>query len=309
MVSKIKCKIDIISGKKFSKEIKLDKKDKILLFKADCLDVLRALPDNSIDCVITSPPYCIGKRYEDKKEAKDFALNHEKILPEIVRVVKEGGSICWQIGYHVKNDIITPLDYIVYKILSQTKGIYLRNRIVWTFGHGLHNEKRFSGRHETILWFTKGKKYKFFLDEVRVPQIYPGKRAYKGAKKGQPSGNPLGKNPSDVWHIPNVKANHVEKCDHPCQFPVGLAQRLVKALTKKGDIILDPYCGTGSSGAAGVLLGRKFIGSEIERKYISIAKERLIQAKLGTLRIRPENKPIYTPTKKSYLTEKPSEWR
>lgn len=280
----------------------------VTLFSGDCLKLLKNIPDNSIDCVITSPPYCIGKKYENKREASDFVSNHEIILPEIARIVKEGGSICWQVGYHVKNNVLTPLDFIVYNILSSIKGISLRNRIIWTFGHGLHYEARFSGRHETILWFTKGVEYTFNLDEVRVPQLYPGKKAYKGLKKGKPSGNPLGKNPSDVWHIPNVKANHIEKCDHPCQFPIGLSQRLIKATTNEGDLVFDPYCGTGSTGAAAIILKRRFIGAEVEPKYVNIAKKRLNSAIRGDLKVRPDDKPVYTPPTNSYLTKIPKEW-
>ena len=125
-------------------------------------------------------------------------------------------------------------------------GLKLRNRIIWRFNHGLHCKKRFSGRYETILWFTKNDEYVFNLDPVRVPSKYPGKRHFKGPKRGQLSGNPLGKNPSDiwdvvqqdwedeVWDIPNVKANHPEKTEHPCQFPVELVQRCVLALTQPG---------------------------------------------------------------------------
>src|SRR5262249_45679680 len=80
-------------------------------------------------------------------------------------------------------------------------GFKLRNRIIWHFEHGLHASKRFSGRYETILWFTKSEDYTFNLDSVRVPSKYPGKLHYKGEKRGLPSGNPLGKNPSDLWTI------------------------------------------------------------------------------------------------------------
>ena len=109
----------------------------------------------------------------------------------------------------------------------------MRNRIVWHFEHGLHCSRRLSGRYETIMWFTKGDDYVFELDPIRVPQKYPGKKYFKGPKAGQYSCNPLGKNPGDVWTIPNVKSNHVEKTGHPCQFPVELIERLVLALTRK----------------------------------------------------------------------------
>lgn len=172
---------------------------------------------------------------------------HEQLAPLLVRALKRGGSLCWQVGHHVNKGVVTPLDAIAYTIFSKHKDLLLRNRIVWTFAHGVHASRRFSGRHETVLWFTKGTDYTFDLDSVRVPQKYPGKRYYKGPKKGELSGNPLGKNPSDVWDIPNVKANHIEKTEHPCQFPVALAQRLIRALTKPGELIVDPFLGSGTS--------------------------------------------------------------
>ncbi|NJK91887.1 MAG: site-specific DNA-methyltransferase [Blastochloris sp.] len=279
------------------------------LYEGDCKKLIARLPDESVDLVLTSPPYCIGKKYEDKTEADDFEKDHQLILPEIVRVTKPGGSICWQVGYHIKNGVIKPLDFIIYQILSQYKDIHLRNRIIWTFGHGLHGVDRFSGRHETLLWFTKGATKNFNLDDIRTAQKYPGKKHYKGDKKGEFSGNPLGKNPSDVWEIPNVKANHVEKTEHPCQFPVALAERVIKAFTNPGDLVLDPYVGSGSTAAAAALNKRKFVGSELDSKYYSIAKKRVLAALDGILTYRKDDKPIYQPPANTPLTTVPSKWR
>lgn len=279
------------------------------LFQGDCATLISSLPDESVDLTLTSPPYCIGKAYEDKTEAEDFIKDHEAILPEIVRVTKNGGSICWQVGYHVDEGVVVPLDFIVFQILSKYPNIKLRNRIVWTFGHGLHSGDRFSGRHETILWFTKGEDYTFKLDEVRVAQKYPGKTHYKGKNKGKPSGNPLGKNPSDVWDIPNVKANHVEKTEHPCQFPIALAQRIIRALTHEGALVLDPYAGSGTTGSACALMKRKFVGAELEAKYYKIAQTRLKAALTNTLQFRPEDKPVYQPPANTPLTTVPSDWK
>ena len=130
-------------------------------------------------------PYCIGKEYEKSGTIEDFIAVHKIVLPEIVRITRDGGSICWQVGYHPANRGVYPLDYPIFSILEETKKLTLRNRIIWTFGHGLHNQHRFSGRHETLLWFTKGSKYHFDLDAVRVGQKYPGKRHHKGPKKGE----------------------------------------------------------------------------------------------------------------------------
>src|SRR5207247_751209 len=129
------------------------------------------------------------------------------------------------------------------------------------------------------------------LDAVRVPQKYPGKRHYRGDKKGKYSGNPLGKNPSDVWDIPNVKAAHVEKTAHPCQFPVALPGRLIRALTNEGQLVLDPFVGSGSTAVAALMEQRNFIGCDISRHYLGIAKRRLNALGTNSLAIRADLPP------------------
>jgi adenine-specific DNA-methyltransferase len=189
----------------------------------------------------------------------------------------------------------SPSTSLLYPIFAAL-GLHLRNRIIWHFEHGLHASKRFSGRYETILWFTKTDVYTFDLDAVRVPQKYPQKRYFKGPKKGELSGNPLGKNPGDIWDIPNVKANHVEKTIHPCQFPVELIERLVLALTSEGDWVLDPFIGVGTTAIAALMHGRRAIGAEITPEYVRVASERIALAEAGRLRIRPMERSVYDPT-------------
>lgn len=296
---------------------------KIILHNGDCLDLLKSLPTESVDLVVTSPPYCIGKAYEDPhNDIETFRNQHITIFNELFRVVKIGGSVCWQTGYHISDQCVIPLDYIVYDIFSSmSKGsadpFILRNRIIWTFGHGLNSTSRFSGRHETILWFTKGKQTTFNLDAVRVPQKYPGKRSYRGPNKGKLSGNPLGKNPSDIWDvgdvsdiwdIPNVKAKHIEKTDHPCQFPVAIPQRLIKALTNPGDLVLDPFMGSGTTGVAALVEGRRFAGAELMKEYYDISVARLKDAEAGKAKIR-EDKPAVTPNPNAAVSKLPDEFR
>jgi adenine-specific DNA-methyltransferase len=275
------------------------------IFHGDSLNLLKKMPDESVDFVLTSPPYCIGKEYEDDTDTESFIETHQKVLPEIVRIAKNGASICWQVGSHVKNGAITPLDYLVHEILCKLPNIFLRNRIVWAFGHGLHCSSRFSGRYEVIMWYTKGDNYHFDLDAVRVPQRYPGKRHSKGPNKGEFSGNPKGKNPSDIWDIPNVKANHIEKTGHPCQFPVALAQRLVKALVPTNGIVLDPFAGSSSTGVAAILENRRFLGAEIDKSYVKISKERLVDALNGISKYRPLDREIYIPSQNEKVAMKP----
>jgi adenine-specific DNA-methyltransferase len=265
-----------------------------VLFEGPCEDLLASMPDGSASLVVTSPPYNIGKSYERRTSLDRYLEAQERVIIDAVRVLADGGSICWQVGNHVDRGEIFPLDALLYPIFKRL-GLRLRNRVIWHFEHGLHASKRFSGRHEAILWFTKGDDYYFDLDTVRVPQKYPNKRAFKGPNRGELTGNPLGKNPGDVWVIPNVKWNHVEKTAHPCQFPVELIERLVLPLTRPGDLVVDPYGGVGSAVLAAVLNGRRGAMAEIVPEYVAIARERLDLAERGELRTRPMARAVYRP--------------
>jgi len=273
---------------------RLERDAKATIASEDNLKFMRRLPDESMNLIVTSPPYNIGKAYEKRTSQEKYIEDQTACIAEAVRLLAPNGSICWQVGNHVDKGEIFPLDILLYPLLKN-HGLQLRNRIVWTFGHGLHTQKRFSGRHETILWFTKSKNYTFNLDPVRIPSKYPNKKYFRGPKKGELSSNPLGKNPADVWDIPNVKANHVEKTDHPCQFPIALVERLVLALTNEGESVLDPYLGVGSSAIAALLHGRHAYGCDQEKAYIDIAWKRIHQLRAGTLLTRPLNKPVHDP--------------
>lgn len=266
----------------------------VLLFEGRCEDLLASLPDGSVALAVTSPPYNIGKSYERRTSLDAYLEEQAKVIAEVVRVVKDGGSIAWQVGNHIDGGEVFPLDSVLYPIFK-SHGLNLRNRIVWHFEHGLHASKRFSGRYETILWFTKGDRYHFDLDAVRVPQKYPNKRAFKGPNRGRLTGHPLGKNPGDLWIIPNVKSNHVEKTVHPCQFPVELIERLILPLTEPGDLVIDPYGGVGSAVVAAVLNNRRGAMAEIMPEYVEIARQRIAQAERGELRVRPMTRPVYQP--------------
>lgn len=292
---------------------------KIILHCGDSKEFLQTIPDEYVTLIITSPPYNIGKEYETKTAIDVYLKTQEEVIKELIRILKSNGSICWEVGNYVENSEVFPLDIFFYDLFKK-EGLKLRNRIIWYFGHGLHCSKRFSGRYETILWFTKGAKYTFNLDSVRVPSKYPGKRHYKGKNYGKPSGNPLGKNPSDIWkivvndwekemwEIPNVKSNHPEKTIHPCQFPIELVERCVLALTNEGDFVLDPYVGVGSSLIAALRNNRCSIGVDKEPKYIEISEQRIKQFYAGDLKVRKLGTPVYKPTGKEKVSQFPDEW-
>ncbi len=262
----------------------------------DNLAFMRSLRSESIHLIATSPPYNIGKSYERRTELDKYIARQGEVISECVRLLNPRGSLCWQVGNHIENGEVVPLDLVLYPMFKSL-GLRLRNRIVWHFGHGLHCSKRFSGRYETILWFTRSDEYTFNLDAVRVPSKYPGKKHFKGPRRGELSGNPLGKNPSDVWEIPNVKSNHIEKTIHPCQFPVELVERLVLALTNRGDTVFDPYMGVGSAVVAALKNGRRAYGCDIVSEYVDIARERVKALRSGLLSTREMGKPVYDPAK------------
>ena len=290
----------------------------------DALSFMRDLPDQSVKLVITSPPYNLGKAYEARTGIEKYLDDMRPILHEISRILMDNGSVCWQTGNFVEKGEVYPLDIYYYPIFKNL-GLKLRNRIIWHFGHGLHCKNRFSGRYETILWFTKSDQYLFNLDAVRIPSKYPGKRYYKGDKKGQVSGNRLGKNPEDVWEltiqrltddwdsliwdIPNVKSNHPEKENHPCQFPVELAERCILALTDENDIIYDPFAGVGSALLAGLKNHRRAYGSELESEYVKIGLDRIARLENDSLKTRPIWQEIYKPTGKEKVSRVPDEWK
>lgn len=273
----------------------MDQYAEVTMRTEDNLDFMQSLDDESMNLIVTSPPYNIGKSYEARRPLEKYVQEQTRVIAECVRLLNPQGSICWQIGNHVQSGEIFPLDIVLYRVFEDY-GLKLRNRIIWHFEHGLHCKKRLSGRYETIMWFTKENDYTFNLDPIRVPSKYPGKKHYKGPKAGQHSGNPLGKNPGDLWIFPNVKNNHVEKTIHPCQFPVELVERLVLALTDEGDCVFDPYMGVGSSVVAAVRHGRKGYGCDTVKEYVDIAWERVNQLRAGRLRTRPMNKPVYDPS-------------
>lgn len=257
-------------------ELKLDR-----IYNGDSLEYLKTLPSGSADLVVSSPPYNIGRGKERRKALEDYLHYQEELLGQCHRILKLTGSLFWEVGSYTDDGSHYPLDILFFPILVK-KGMFPKNRIIWPRAHGLQANKRFSDRHEAILWFTKAAEdYKFFLDNVRIPQLYPNKKAWKGPNKGKVTGNPLGKNPGDVWLFENVKHNHEEQTIHPAQFPETLVKRIILATTEKGDIVLDPFMGSGTVARVAKDLGRHFVGAEIDREYWEVANRRLSGEPIG----------------------------
>ena len=276
------------------------------------------LEKRKFQLIMTSPPYNMDREYEKTQSLENYKTEIESIIKKLVVLLDDRGSICWQVGNYInpKTKEVVPLDIFYHEIFKENN-LILRNRIIWHFEHGLHSSQRFSGRYETIMWYTKSGDYTFNLDDVRVPAKYPGKTYYKGDKKGQISGNPLGKNPSDVWkivqsewdkevwEIPNVKANHKEKTIHPCQYPIELVERCVLALTNETDWVLDPFAGVGSTMLAALKNNRNSIGIEKLKEYITVGNNRISSFKEGSLKVRELGKPVFVPHENMKVAKKP----
>ena len=271
----------------------------ISLFTGDILEKLNFIHPQQIDLIVSSPPYNIGKSYEEKQPLEDYLNWIEKVIKGCDRVLKLNGSICWQLGAYHKDKELFPLDFYYYQIMKKFN-YKLKNRIIWNCEKmsGSHGQNKFSGRYETISWFIKSDDYTFNLDPIRVPQKYPNKKTRTGEKATK------GKNPTDywaflqkdweeqVWTFPNVGSGHVEQTIHPAMFPIELPERLILALTNEGDTILDPFCGSGSALVAGILWNRKVYGIDYKREYTDLSLTRIKNAIDGKIKKRPLLKPI-----------------
>lgn len=256
-------------GKASSLHPHLDK-----VFLGDCLTYLRSLPDKCVDLVVSSPPYNLGKEYESKRALQVYLDEQTEVLRECVRVMKDTGSIFWQVGAFSDDGSLIPLDIRFFPIL-ESLNLIPKNRIMWVRQHGLHATRKFSCRHETLLWFVKGEDYTFNLDPIRVPQKYQNKKHFRGEKLGELSCNPDGKNPGDIWIFRNVRHNHEEQTIHPCQFPEDMIARVVLATTNEGGVVLDPYMGTATVAVVARDYKRHFLGAELDPKYHAVALRRL----------------------------------
>jgi adenine-specific DNA-methyltransferase len=246
-------------------------------YEVRCTDLmlgLAGLPDGTVDLTVTSPPYNIGKEYEKPRALADYLEWCETWLAEIYRVTKPGGALWLNLGYFAVPDKgrAVPIAYLLW----DKSPFYMLQEIVWQYGAGVATKKSFSPRNEKWLWLVKDPdKYTFNLDAVRDPDVkYPHQK-----KNGKLKCNPLGKNPGDVWTIPKVtsgtKRASPERTPHPAQFPLAVVERIILACSNPGELVLDPFCGSGSALVAAQRSGRRSLGFEIRADYVTLARQRL----------------------------------
>ncbi len=262
-----------------------------LIYKGDCLEYLQRLKDDSIPLTVTSPPYNIGKEYESIREIDHYLDWCEQWIRQVHRVALNNGSFWLNLGYvslECKAKAI-PIPYLLWDRIP----FYLVQEIVWNYGAGVAAKRSFSPRNEKFLWYVKNPdEYVFNLDDVRDPNVkYPNQK-----KNGKLKCNPLGKNPSDVWQFPKVTSgkdrSSKERTPHPAQFPIAVVERIVKACSNPGDIILDPFLGSGSLIEAALQNDRLAIGFELNAEYVDLAAAR-IQRFLRTREQQMAQRPLF----------------
>jgi len=247
-----------------------------LIYTMRCEEALGKLleTDIQIDATITSPPYNIGKEYEKVMPVNEFTEWLISICDQVHGLTKPNGSFLLNVGY-LKVDGKGKAVPITYLLWERVK-FFLQQEIVWNYGAGVAARKFLSPRNEKVLWYIKNENdYTFNLDEIRDPDVkYPNQK-----KNGKLRCNTLGKNPSDVWQIAKVTSgknrSSAERTNHPAQFPEDLISRMVKGFTNPGDIILDPFIGSGTTASTAIKNDRLFLGFEINPKYIPTIVDRL----------------------------------
>lgn len=246
----------------------------VLVYNRDCLEGLSALPRAIVDLTVTSPPYNIGKEYESKRDVSAYLDWCEAWIHQTHRVTSAAGAFWLNLGYF---DVpgrakAIPIPYLLWERIP----FFLQQEIVWYYGAGVAARKSFSPRNEKFLWYLKDpESYVFNLDAVRDPNVrYPNQK-----KNGKLKCNPLGKNPTDVWEFPKVTSGRdrasAERTDHPAQFPLAVIDRIVRASSNPGAVVLDPFLGSGTTAEACIGNDRIFVGFELEPRYVRIAERRI----------------------------------
>ncbi|OGI25782.1 MAG: hypothetical protein A3J76_00980 [Candidatus Moranbacteria bacterium RBG_13_45_13] len=269
-------------------------KNKLIL--GDNLEILKTLKDESVDLIYIDPPFFSNKNYEvvfgDEAEIRSFEDRWEggvnvyvewmrDRVKELYRVLKPTGSFYLHCDWHASHHLRVMLD----EVFGENN---FRNEIIWCYRGAGYPKKDFGKRHDTIFRYSKTDDYVFNLDDVREEYAEATKERFshyignirKGRNFGLQKLNPLGKQPDDWWQIQPVAPSASERLGYPTQKPEALLEKIIKASSNKDDIILDSFCGCGTSLAVAQKLGRHWIGIDISPTAIKLVEKRL--NKLGT---------------------------
>lgn len=228
----------------------------------DCRKLMARWPAGWADLVFADPPFNINysyDKYDDNKDRPTYLRFAAEWVIQAVRLLAPTGSMFVAIGD----------DYVAeYKMLLAECGLTLRNWIIWHYTFGPHQQKKFGRDHAHILYFTRHPtKFTFNADAIRVRSA----RQEQGDKRA----DPRGRVPGDVWQFPRLPANAKERWNHPCQMPEAILERIILAATDAGQVVFDPFGGSGTTLAVAKRLGRHYLGCEESAAYAQSIRRRL----------------------------------
>lgn len=231
----------------------------IRLICGDAIEEMKKLPASSVDLVIADPPYNLGKDYGNNQDAKawrEYESFTKNWLDEAVRLMTPTASIYVFMGVRFISKL--------FLLLEEDFQLRFNGWITWHYTQGMGRKNGFSPRHEDVLYFTRSQKFTFNLDDVRIPQKYYRQR-----------NNMAGANPGDVWQFSHVHYCSEEREQHPTQKPEALMERIIRASSNAGDMVLDPFVGSGTTCRVASALGRRSIGIDINPDYIAMSEKRI----------------------------------
>lgn len=260
-----------------------------VLHNKDCIAGLREISDGTVDLIFADPPFNIGyayDKYDDSRDSDEYLAWSRDWTAEVARVLKPDGTFWLAIG----DDYAAELKVM----LQQEHGLTCRSWVVWYYTFGVNCKYKFSRSHTHLFHMVKDKKsFTFNLDDIRIPSarqlVYGDKRA-----------NPKGRLPDDTWvlrpqdlaegftpdedtwYFPRVCGTFKERAGwHGCQMPEQLLGRIIRACSNEGELVLDPFAGSGTTLAVAKKMRRHYVGYEISEDYAKLVRKRLGKAKPG----------------------------
>jgi site-specific DNA-methyltransferase (adenine-specific) len=252
-----------------------------VLPSTDCLELLGRVPDGSVQLIVCDPPYNLDiAEWDHRGDYVEWALAW---LRECERVLAPSGNLVLFGGLQYQGAGGGDLQELMYAIRHH-RGLRLVNLIIWHYRNGMSAHRFFANRHEEIAWYGRSRHYTFNLDAVRIPYAPDVERAYLRDPRLNPDTVRRGKNPTNVWDIPRLNANARERVGHPTQKPAALIERLVRALSNPGDLLLDFFAGSGVTGVVALQCGRHSILADRDpalREYHDRLRERIAPETAG----------------------------
>ena len=241
------------------------------IYHGDAIDVLQSIPDESVDLIFVDPPYNIGKNFAGRKDKwktdNDYLTWCYQWIDLCIKKLTPTGSFY----------VMTSTQFMPYFDIYIRDKMTILSRIIWSYdSSGVQAKNYYGSMYEPILFCVKDKNnYSFNGEDILVEAKTGAKRKLIDYRKSPPQPYNTKKIPGNVWYFTRVRYRMEEYENHPTQKPISLLERIIKASSNKGDVVLDPFCGTFTTCYVAQKLKRKFIGIEIQEEYFKIGLRRL----------------------------------